>query len=447
MVNPPAPPAPPPAVPCRPAGRERIELAWSQPPRFAPEAWDGLFAATAETASAAALAPRRHGIAVLLAWASAEGWIAETDLAAALDDPSPNGALHRLLARGLDALCAWLWTEATRVLPAGLSPPDNHAWLTFNLDDAITLSHSGAGRPDEDPASDPDPVLRLDLASPWDYAFDLNALPLPLARAVYDLFRQLADRLHVGILPPEVREGYGLTSELSDTQARLETAGAAHDPARTLAWLRETGEDAFWGITDVAEAADLLVRLEQATAPNPPWMTPPGAGEDGDASGASNDKKRARIGSATGFQVWLDGALGWLWTGRREQPALYRHPWGRVLRRAILALRRWSRRYPVPGAVEADAESSLVAGWDEDGEVPLEYGCGIGCGLPGEREALDGLRQQMMEAGELPCLRLRLRRDGLPALRRRLAGLAVAQGVLLLAEQVANRSARAAGYG
>lgn len=92
MVNRPAPPAPPPAVLCRLAGRERTELAWSQPPRFAPEAWDGLFAATAETASAAALAPRRHGIAVLLAWASAEGWIAETDLAAALDDPSPNGA-------------------------------------------------------------------------------------------------------------------------------------------------------------------------------------------------------------------------------------------------------------------------------------------------------------------------------------------------------------------
>lgn len=120
-------------------------------------------------------------------------------------------------------------------------------------------------------------MLRLDLASPWDYAFDLNALPLPLARAVYDLFRQLADRLYVGILPPEVREGYGLISELSDTQARLEAAGAAHDPARTLAWLRETGEDAFWGIADVAEAADLLVRLEQATAPDPPWMTPPAA--------------------------------------------------------------------------------------------------------------------------------------------------------------------------
>ena len=53
----------------------------------------------------------------------------------------------------------------------------------------------------------------------------------------------------------------------------------------------------------------------------------------------------------------------------------------------------------------------------------------------------------MMEAGELPCLRLRLRRDGLPALRRRLAGLATAQGVLLLTEQVVNRSARVAGSG
>ena len=355
---------------------------WSQPPRLAADALTGLYAANVEQAARAWAEARRQPLAALIVTAVQRGWLDPARLDAALADSHPHQALHTLAGDGLAALVDWLETVRRR-----WSAPAEAAtapWL------CLSLEGGDYGEPHLLAAAD----------NNWDYDFNLEALPPALTTAVYRALRLLAYGLGDGLLTTEARE-LGAYDEDLAIYEELRAAGLTDDPNGALAFLNAQDWNCY-GLATPADMADWLARAGRRCAPPPFWVT-----------AVTDAWEEERRGERLLRQVW-----GW----RRDQPDLYRHPWGRLARRTALVWRRWRRTRP---DIEADLDSEPT-----DTDVPLGYAALIGLGQPGDADLIEELQNALYQAGEQPCRRWRFEPATATAVLWWLEGLALMHGLL-----------------
>ena len=290
--------------------------------------------------------PRREPVAALLLLALDRGWIAAAAVHAALDDPRPHEALHRLCATAWRVLPEWIEATARRHL---LDPAQMPDWAPF-----VDIDWETTGR---------ETRWALRLSAWWLHTFDLDRLPPALAVAIVEALDLIGINLTECGLLRDLAELW--LDESIATHDDLQAAGrsdieALWDHART-----HTPYAAEYGWRERADFTAWWEPIDAFCAPSRAWL------------------RRVRARRTPGDSAArLRRLTRRLWRWRRRGIGSW--PWFRWLRRAVLTLRRCQRRWPEPPAraITLDAE--------DDGES-LAYGQPIGFGEPWEEGVLDEL--------------------------------------------------------
>ena len=134
-----------------------------------------------------------------------------------------------------------------------------------------------------------------------------------------------------------------------------------------------------------------------------------------------------RFGTVPSMDDIRATVIRWRYSNR----VLYDDPWTRFIKQTVKAW-KWSKRCTVAGEGE---HVMADCGGNRD-DMPLDYGHAIGLGLPWESRLIDGVYQDISEAGETPMARIRLQPVALPRVAEKLKMLAKARGLIRLAEVI-----------
>ena len=290
--------------------------------------------------------PRREPVAALLLLALDRGWITAAAVHAALDDPTPHEALHRLCATAWRALPEWIDATARRHL---LDPAQMPDWAPF-----VDIEWETAG-PEETCW-----VLRL--SAWWLHTFDLDRLPPALAVAIVEALDLIGGRLTES----------GLLRDLAEMW--LDESIAAYDDLRASGL---SDIEALWDFVQTTPVAAEFGWRERAdfTA----WWEPIDAFRAPSRAWLRRVRARCHPGDSAARLRRLTRRL-WRWRRR----GIGSWPWFRWLRRVVLTLRRCQRHWPEPPG------RALTLDPADDSE-PLAYGQPIGFGEPWEGRILDDL--------------------------------------------------------
>lgn len=314
----------------------------------------------------------------------AGGWLAESALDAAFDDPAPNTALYRLLDKALSGLPLWIEATARRYV---LDPTRMPNWAPFAT---LTLVESDAAC-----------HLFLALEHLWPHTFHLDHLPPALAVAVAQTLSLIGAHLTECVLARDLAERW---SDETEATYREITAFGSLDPAARWAAACENAEWIAWfGWDDADEFEAWWTQQAAFYAPPAVWLR----------------RWHAR-GRPQEHPILLRGLMRRLWRWRRL-PGLAPTPWFRWLRRAVLTLRWALRRWPQP---------PMQALWVETDTEPLAYGQPLGFNEAWEPALLDESFEYLASSGEGCGWALRADPDT-PALYETLWAFAIGQGLLI----------------
>ena len=329
-------------------------------------------------------APRREPVAALLLLALDRGWIAATAVHAALDDPRPHEALHRLCATAWRVLPEWIEATARRHL---LDPAQMPDWAPF-----VDIDWETTGR---------ETRWALRLSAWWLHTFDLDRLPPALAVAIVEALDLIGINLTECSLLRDLAEMW--LDESIATHDDLVAAGRSDIEALWDA-VQTTPVAAEYGWRERVDFAAWWEPIDAFCVPSRAWLR----------------RVRARRTPCDGA-ARLRRLTRRLWRWRRRGIGSW--PWFRWLRRATLTLRRCQRRWPESPAraITLDAE--------DDGE-PLAYGQPIGFGEPWEERLLDDLND-FAQSGSGFAWFLRGDSGCWEDWRDTLEGFAIGQGLLM----------------
>lgn len=301
------------------------------------------------------------------------------------NDPA---SIYRLTESAMEGVCAWM-TRLTLEAQGGTYVPHHRfAW--------VDLAPS-----EERHATD----LHLFGNAIADVALDLNALPLPLAKLLHEALG-FAGALAEAFMPDDyLNYAYWVEERMNDLRA-LEKQGLLDDPDRAHEHVEASGE--FETLTGYSreDFAEIVERCRQWLAPSPAWCAP----------SARRSKHPAR-------EIVRE-----LWKCRRENPAFYRHPAARLVRRMASVARCYER--------DAKKHGHVTYGAAYENEMPLGIMQAVFLGFPWEHEAADWVRDGIMQSGEELSLRMTLSRVTPLALRARLTAMARMQGLLMRAGEL-----------
>lgn len=369
-----------------PAWRSRAApaaLTWLRPARVS----GAEVLAGASVSHRAWIAVRANGVATVLGLGVEIGALSEGDVRASLGG-NDAVAIYRLTEKAMEGVCAWM-TRLTLEAQGGTYVPCNRfAWMDLT--------------PSEEPhATD----LHFFGNAIADVELDLNALPPPLAALFHDVV-QLSSGLAEAFMPENYLEyAYWVEERMNDLE-RLEKAGLLNDPAKAHEYVEGTQEFETLNGYSREDFTEIVERCRQWLAPIPAWRKPRGR--------HTKHPARAMVRA--------------FWRLRREHPALYRHPATRIARRMASTARRYER--------EARKHGHVAYGQMYENEMPLGIMQGVFLGFAWEQEAVDWVRENIMQSGEELSLRITLSRVMPQALRARLTAMARMQGLLIRAGEM-----------
>lgn len=238
-----------------------------------------------------------------------------------------------------------------------------------------------------------------------DYFLRLDSLPVELAQAVYRSVELLTYVNSELTTPWDLREGaYWIELRVQEID-ELRKAGVLDNPAAAHKYVEEHELETLH-MCEPEELAEILDECRNWTDTLPAWV-------------ATGEKKPEQEAKALMLTAWR-------W--RKENPALYRSPWVRFIRRTAQISRKLLAYRKRHGALEPASP--------DEGEIPLGYAHTVLFDLPWEDAALEYVRQGAMETGEEFGVRYTLKGVAIKPLRGMLESIATVEGLMLLAQGI-----------
>lgn len=371
------------SVPC-PAG-----LAWTRLPRLSPQTVNQIVERAREQ-SAACGVEQSEGMTVWLRHAVNEHWIEAQAVIDAVNSQYVNRAVWRLVSSAEANAAAALNKIAAAVAGREEQDTDDVLLLRFIPSSSYNDAYCSVATTSVSAFSLP----------------TLNRLPLVLARLVSDTLNTIAAQLLSFATPAELWGGsaYGWYDELQYEVKQAIAAGALHDPQAVID--ANGGRSGFDYLSnDPVELVRDLRRYRMLFCQPPRWITK-----------ADRKIPVARL------------------RARAHECALRyeHHPWVGFVERACAALDQYSL-----GKTAARRDGSY-----NEGEIPLGYGLAADSGSAAEEHVLSDLHDQMMNSGDIAAENFVLNDIPLGALGQRLAAVAAALGLLLLAQDADKSTSR-----